>query len=1053
MTSAEETIDPLSNDSLEKIDGASLSDPGLETSRSSGTRQLTARHSDSTAPETEGQPPQNGTGLASTTLKALDHSSVETGANGNIASSTPSDDSVSLASAKTKLTSNRDPPASFSSTNGSKITMDQKTVPVSNDATATSNTAEKQLAPSGSTATMPAVPPKSTESVTGSSTIPLRTRTASSDSIYSKDSSQSNNHSTSKPTSPSASNLEIQQPEIVNVPELGGNMIIKKKKGRFKLLQEVPSSAEASPVIHHKQQQLHTPAVPIPSQTVNGGTAPSPPQAPAGAVPVQKQPQHNRSTPSPPQLDRKTTNPPPPPPTAATPVLPHSQLVRERTSSIASIQGGMSVTGQQPTTFDGTGAPVVKKKGRFVVTNVKDPGFVAVPLQAIVSNDTNIQMVLTTANPSTANGNISATVVPTTIVQAATANPSLVHTSQPPLQHPPPLAPTTTATPANTPATVSDKKRPEGAPRQRQAPGSRNNGGGLAAQSGLGKVFYFLDQMKMEVTEADKTIKSLQADLRFVKEKNKELEMKAREAERKYQEEKLVREGAERKCKALRKKLRLLGEKEEKLAGEALCGSAPETEFLESGAVNDKQSNENTVASSGSTTVEKKKDDTDSPPIQEVPLPTRVTTESRAASTSPKPPLKKTVKRVASGNEISTPPRDVALARASEALENMDLSSQPKSAPSGLERNSSAVAAQSTHPLKQTQNVAQAFQSQALSAHTSANPRGQNSSSSASNPLQQSTENLHTNISTPVKEKHHHKSTHSDFDPLRPESPGVQGSSGTQNDQWVNSAHVLMVEHGSVSVPVVNLQGQTKGHGEESPMHPSVQPHHGHVRQDSHSLQELQQPMLLVPQNQIAGLSDWSQSQGNQQMMTIQFQNSAPNNQSFQIQGSNNGQQHPHFQQVPQIQNAQVHNSNVLQHQSQVQSNPAQHHAQHQQHMQQNWNQNQQWNGTQNHQNSMQSNTIATQGQSWPNQAWPANQLSNANAQNSNQWTAQNPAHNFQQQQQWNSGQPYGNNQQSTVQPQLQHQPNQQQNGVPHHNGNNSQQSGQFSDFGNHSLS
>lgn len=41
-------------------------------------------------------------------------------------------------------------------------------------------------------------------------------------------------------------------------------------------------------------------------------------------------------------------------------------------------------------------------------------------------------------------------------------------------------------------------------------------GAGYGNGAGIGKVFYFLDQMRVEVTEADKTIKSLQKDLKFM---------------------------------------------------------------------------------------------------------------------------------------------------------------------------------------------------------------------------------------------------------------------------------------------------------------------------------------------------------------------------------------------------------------------------------------------------------------------------------------------------------------------------------------------------------
>lgn len=71
---------------------------------------------------------------------------------------------------------------------------------------------------------------------------------------------------------------------------------------------------------------------------------------------------------------------------------------------------------------------------------------------------------------------------------------------------------------------------------------------------GLGKVFHLCDMMKSEVVEADKSIKNLKNDLKFLKEKNKELEARSKQFELKYLEEKRLREVAETKIKNLRKK-------------------------------------------------------------------------------------------------------------------------------------------------------------------------------------------------------------------------------------------------------------------------------------------------------------------------------------------------------------------------------------------------------------------------------------------------------------------------------------------------------------------
>lgn len=83
-------------------------------------------------------------------------------------------------------------------------------------------------------------------------------------------------------------------------------------------------------------------------------------------------------------------------------------------------------------------------------------------------------------------------------------------------------------------------------------------GSGLsgAIPGGMGKMLHFLDQMKLEATEADKFIISLQKDLKFLREKNKELEMNWLKAEKQCLEEKKSREIAEAKLKCLKKKMK-----------------------------------------------------------------------------------------------------------------------------------------------------------------------------------------------------------------------------------------------------------------------------------------------------------------------------------------------------------------------------------------------------------------------------------------------------------------------------------------------------------------
>jgi len=83
---------------------------------------------------------------------------------------------------------------------------------------------------------------------------------------------------------------------------------------------------------------------------------------------------------------------------------------------------------------------------------------------------------------------------------------------------------------------------------------------GVGSTAGLGKIFYFLDQMRSEVTEADRTIKSLNTDMKCLRDKNKELESKLRDMEKRWMDEKAAREMAESKVKSLKKKARELRE-------------------------------------------------------------------------------------------------------------------------------------------------------------------------------------------------------------------------------------------------------------------------------------------------------------------------------------------------------------------------------------------------------------------------------------------------------------------------------------------------------------
>mmetsp|Transcript_5012 Transcript_5012/g.7240 ORF Transcript_5012/g.7240 Transcript_5012/m.7240 type:complete len:834 (-) Transcript_5012:279-2780(-) len=79
---------------------------------------------------------------------------------------------------------------------------------------------------------------------------------------------------------------------------------------------------------------------------------------------------------------------------------------------------------------------------------------------------------------------------------------------------------------------------------------------GVGSVVGLGKVLYYVEQMRTEVSEADQTLKAYQKEIKFLKERNKELEHKWRETEKRWKEEKINREASDSKVRNLKKKIK-----------------------------------------------------------------------------------------------------------------------------------------------------------------------------------------------------------------------------------------------------------------------------------------------------------------------------------------------------------------------------------------------------------------------------------------------------------------------------------------------------------------
>ena len=84
--------------------------------------------------------------------------------------------------------------------------------------------------------------------------------------------------------------------------------------------------------------------------------------------------------------------------------------------------------------------------------------------------------------------------------------------------------------------------------------GSKN--GRLIGYGGVGKILHNLDCLRQEVLDADKSMSSLQSDNRLFRTKNKELETKVSNLEKRLAEEKSLRQSAEAKLQSLRQKVK-----------------------------------------------------------------------------------------------------------------------------------------------------------------------------------------------------------------------------------------------------------------------------------------------------------------------------------------------------------------------------------------------------------------------------------------------------------------------------------------------------------------
>jgi len=103
----------------------------------------------------------------------------------------------------------------------------------------------------------------------------------------------------------------------------------------------------------------------------------------------------------------------------------------------------------------------------------------------------------------------------------------------------------------NRPVGGSGSNLPAG---NRAVPSGGKNGR-LIGTGGVGKVLHYLETLRLEVVEADRSMASLQSDNRFLRDKNKELEAKISNLERRHAEEKCLRHTAETKYRSLRQQV------------------------------------------------------------------------------------------------------------------------------------------------------------------------------------------------------------------------------------------------------------------------------------------------------------------------------------------------------------------------------------------------------------------------------------------------------------------------------------------------------------------
>jgi hypothetical protein len=333
----------------------------------------------------------------------------------------------------------------------------------------------------------------------------------------------------------------LQQPSLQENERAGGQQqspqMVKKKKGRFTVLHEAPSNLSTIDRVASSGASAAT--VPAGSSSA----VPIATSAPTGPTPIPVQKGRFIVT-----MDSDSV--------AAQHTPQHQQQQQQPGGGASELLAVSSVATAPPA------LTTVKKKGRFMVTSAsaRSTDGTDTATGPAIPLDPAIPIQVTTISPQ----------IPIEPLGIPPLVPVQIQQQQ---QITPPGTPapngdnvSVSSTVAQVPEVVLPKAMVQTPPGSLKNPAAaRNHGGkppasfdskGVGSTVGLGKVFYFLEQMKCEITEADRNAKSLQKEVKFLKEKNKELEAKSRDMEKRWKEEKANREVAESKSRQLKKRLK-----------------------------------------------------------------------------------------------------------------------------------------------------------------------------------------------------------------------------------------------------------------------------------------------------------------------------------------------------------------------------------------------------------------------------------------------------------------------------------------------------------------